>query len=141
MILYCDSSALVKLYVDDAGSERIHGAVAEAVAVATCRINWAEAHAAFSRRVREVPEDLAVIEQARQALADDWPRYVLLEVTQPLVERAAEYADAFALRGYDSIQLAAAKLASESIGEPCGFACFDNRLGKAARLLGMALVA
>jgi len=141
LILYCDSSALVKLYVDEAGSARIHVAVAEAMALATCRISWAETHAAFSRRVREVPEDLAAIELARQALAGDWPRFVVLEVTQPLVERAAEYADAFALRGYDSVQLAAAKLASETIGEPCGFACFDDRLGKAARLLGLALVA
>ena len=36
-----------------------------AEAVAVCRIAWAEAHAALSRRAREVPQDARVIEQAK----------------------------------------------------------------------------
>ena len=108
MILYCDTSALLKLYVLEAESALIKERLAEAEAVAACRIAWAEAHAALSRRAREVPEDNAVIELAKQALAADWPHFVILEIDQALVERAGEYADTFALRGYDSIQLAAA---------------------------------
>lgn len=67
----------------------------------------------------------------------DWPRYVVVEVTQALLELASEYADTFALRAYDSVQLAAARTLQDMAGEEIQFACFDTRLGKSARILGM----
>lgn len=137
MILYCDTSALLKLYITEAGSDELKALVQEAEAVAVCRIAWAEAFAELSRRAREVPEDALVIEQAKAALAVDWPRFVVLEIDQPLVERAGEYADTFALRGYDSIQLAAAFETGRISQTPIFFACYDLRLNKAAKLLGM----
>lgn len=137
MILFCDTSALVKLYIAEPESDALKARVLEANAVAVCRIAWAEAHAALSRRVREVPEDAATIELAKVALAADWPRFVVLEIDQPLVERAGEYADTFALRGYDSIQLAAAFETGRITQSAICFACFDTRLIKAAKLLGM----
>ena len=137
MILFCDTSALIKLYIFEVGSDELKARVQEAEAVAVCRIAWAEAHAALSRRAREVPEDISVIDQAKLALAADWSHFVVLEIDQPLVERAGEYADMFALRGYDSIQLAAAFEAGRISQSPIYFACFDTRLNKAAKLLGM----
>jgi len=136
VILFCDNSALIKLYIAEEHSTLLRTEVAKADAVAVCRIAWAEAHAALSRRAREVPEDAPLIEQAKAALARDWPNYVVLEVTQPLIELAGEYADTFALRGYDSVQLAAAASARDS-GSAVLFACFDARLNKAARVLGL----
>lgn len=138
MILFCDTSALVKLYIAEPESDALKAHLLEAEAVAVCRIAWAEAHAALSRRAREVPEDAATIEQAKAALAEDWSHYVILEINQSLVERAGEYADMFALRGYDSIQLAAAFEAGRIAQTPILFACFDMRLNKAAKLLGMS---
>jgi uncharacterized protein len=138
MILFCDTSALIKLYIAEPESEALKAHVLEAEAVAVCRIAWAEAHAALSRRAREVAEDAETIEQAKAALAADWPRFVVLEIDQLLVERAGEYADTFALRGYDSIQLAAAFETGRISQSPIFFACFDARLNKAAKLLGMS---
>ena len=138
MILFCDTSALVKLYIVEVGSDELKLQVQQAEAVAVCRITWAEAYAALSRRAREVPEDAFIIEQAKSALAADWPHYVVLEVDQPLVERAGDYADTFALRGYDSVQLAAAFETGRISQSPIFFACFDSRLNKAAKLLGMS---
>jgi predicted nucleic acid-binding protein len=137
MILFCDTSALVKLYINEEGSKELKARVEEAEAVAVSRIAWAEACAALSRRAREVPEDALVIEQAKLALAADWPHFVVMEIDQRLVERAGEYADTFALRGYDSVQLAAAYEAGLISQSPIYFACFDTRLNKAAKLLGM----
>lgn len=138
MILFCDTSALLKLYIAEPESNELKARIFEVEAVAVCRIAWAEAHAALSRRAREVPEDTVTIEQAKVALAADWPRFVVLEIDQPLVERAGEYADTFALRGYDSVQLAAAFEAGRISQLPIFFACFDARLNKAAKLLGMS---
>lgn len=141
MILYCDSSALVKLYVVEPGSAEVRAAVEAAEAVATCRITWAEIHAALSRRAREAPEDAAAIETAKEAFAADWPHYVVIEVSQSIVERAGEFADTFALRGYDAVQLVAAQFLAETAGEACAFACFDLRLAKAAKVLGLGTLA
>ena len=138
MILFCDTLALVKLYIVEPGSDALKSRLLEAEAVAVCRIAWAEAHAALSRRAREVPEDAATIEAAKAALATDWPRFVVLDIDQSLVEKAAEYADTFALRGYDSVQLAAAFEIGRITQTPIFFACFDARLNKAAKVLGMS---
>ena len=138
MILFCDTSALVKLYIVEVDSDELKLQVQQAEAVAVCRIAWAEAYTALSRRAREVPEDAFIIEQAKSALAADWPHYVVLEIDQPLVERAGDYADIFALRGYDSVQLAAAFETGRISQSPILFACFDSRLNKAAKLLGMS---
>lgn len=137
MILFCDTSALVKLYIREDSSREMQAVAGVATAIAVCRIAWAEIMAALARRARELPNDAEAIEIVRKRLRTDWPRYAVVEVTQPLVELAGEYADTFALSGYASVQLAAARTLQDMAGEEIQFACFDTRLGKAARLLGM----
>jgi predicted nucleic acid-binding protein len=137
LILFCDASALVKLYILEDSSREMQTLAGAASAIAVCRIAWAEMMAAVARRAREFPNDADAIEVVRKRLRTDWPRYVVVEVTQALVELAGEYADTFALRGYDSVQLAAARSLQDMAGEEIQFACFDTRLGKAARMLGM----
>ena len=137
MILYCDTSALVKLYIAEVNSALVISQVEQAESVAVCRIAWAEAHAAFARRAREVAADRETLERAKAALAGDWSEFVILEVNQNLVELAGEYADTFALRAYDSIQLAAAHEVLRISGSTVMFASFDRRLNRAAKALGM----
>lgn len=137
MILFLDTSALVKLYIAEAESPDVHDAVARAETVAVCRIAWAEACAALARRAREVPADETATIAAREAMARDWPHFLIIEITQKVVERAGEFAETFALRGYDSVQLASAyEIFTAAPGET-GFACFDHRLNKAAQVLGL----
>ncbi len=137
MILFCDTSALVKLYIQEDASDEMQALARSASAIAVCRIAWAEIMAALSRRARENPTDAEAIETVRARLRADWPRYAIVEITQPLMDLAGEYADTFALRGYDSVQLAAARNVQQAAGEELHFACFDARLQKAARMLGM----
>lgn len=137
MILFCDTSALVKLYIKEEFSDAMQTLAGSAIAIAVCRIAWAEAMAALARRVRENPADAEVIEAIRARMRADWPRYAIVEVTQQLMELAGEYADTFALRGYDSVQLAAARTLQEAANEELHFACFDIRLQKSAKVLGM----
>ena len=139
MILFCDTSALVKLYVDEESSDAVRTLAESVSSVAVCRIAWAEAMAALARRSREQPADAAVIDAVRIRLRNDWQRYAIVELTQQLVELAGDYADTFALRGYDSIQLAAARILQVATTEELHFACFDARLNRAAKVLGMRL--
>jgi predicted nucleic acid-binding protein len=141
LILFCDTSALVKLYIQEDASDAMRMLADSASAIAVCRIAWAETMAALARRARENPADAALIEAVRTRFSTDWPRYAIVEVTQPLVELAGEYADTFSLRGYDSVQLAAAHILQQAAGEELHFACFDSRLKRSARVLGMLTVA
>ena len=137
MILFCDTSALVKLYVHEDGTDSVTEQAAASDIIAVCRIAWVEAMSAMARRSREQPQDASAIAQARRRLAADRPHYLALEVTQELVELAGDYAEAFALRSYDSVQLAAAHTVHQALAGEVRFACYDSRLVKAARVLGI----
>ena len=137
MILFCDTSAFIKLYVTEDYTEQVRAQAELAKAVAVSRIAWAEAMAALARRALESPADADVIENIRANLRSDWSSFAIVEVTQAVVELAGEYADIFALRGYDSVQLACAYTIQDAADEPLCFACFDSRLQKAAAMLGM----
>ena len=137
MILFLDTSALVKLYVSEDGSEKTHEAALEAEVLAVSRIAWAEYHAALARRARMVPDDEPELDQARNALAVDWQDFFVMEVSQSVVEVAGEYAELYALRAYDAVQLATATYLAGQSGQTVQFGCFDRRLNKAASAQGM----
>jgi predicted nucleic acid-binding protein len=137
LILFCDTSALVKLYVREDGTDEVTEQVAACQAVAVSRIAWVEVMSALARRSREQPQDVALLAQVRQQVALDWPRYLKVELTQALLELAGDYAEAFALRAYDSVQLASAQTLHREMPGQVKFACFDGRLVKAAGVLGM----
>jgi predicted nucleic acid-binding protein len=135
---YLDSSALVKMLIDEPGSDALQATMATAQPF-SCRITYAETRAAVARREREAPERSDHWASARAQLAVDWAKFGVVEVVQPVVERAGELADLFALRGYDAVQLAAARALHDELGEPLTFVCYDRRLNRAARLLGLTL--
>lgn len=58
---------------------------------------------------------------------------------QAAVERACEFAETIALCGYDSLHLAAASVLLVVAPREVRFACFDNWLNKAAKVLGFDL--
>lgn len=139
-MLYLDTSALVKLYLDEPGRKAITAAVSNETAVATQEIAYIEAHAAFSRADREGRLSHSELERLRGDFDRDWPSYLVIRVSQPLLERAVKLVDSFALRAYDAMHLSAAQTLAEESDEPLLFACFDRRLSRAAEVLGMALV-
>lgn len=137
MILFADSSALVKLYVDEPGSAQVAAHAAAANALAVCRVTWVEVMSALARRAREQPQAAVALAAARQRFKLDWGRLAVLEVTPALVELAGDYTQALALRAYDSVQLATLVTLHKRMDEEVQFACFDDRLVKAAEVLGV----
>lgn len=137
MILFCDTSALVKLYVAEVASDQVRELASQAMMVAVSRVAWAEAMAAFARRARENPAESRAIESAKHAFRDDWSDLAVVEVTQSVVELAGDHAETFALRGYDSVQLASGQTLQQASEDSLCFACFDAHLSKAAGVLGM----
>jgi predicted nucleic acid-binding protein len=140
VILFCDTSALLKLFIDEEGSDVMLRERSDCTAIAVCRITWAESMAAFAQRGRVKGANQAGLTQARSMFEQTWPDFAIADVTQPLVEKAGVYAEAFALRGYDSVQLAAAHNLHEQFDLPLTFACFDRRLNQAAQLLQLEVL-
>lgn len=139
MILYLDTSALVKLYVEEHGTDVTSSAVEKATRVATSRITYAEARAAFARARREGIVTAAMLREVVERLDADWARYDVVELTEPLVRRAGALAEKRALRGFDSIQLASALEALRGVRG--AFLCWDERLARAAKAERLRLVA
>ena len=136
-ILFCDTSALVKLYLQEAGSDQMAQAARATDQVAVCRLAWVELMSALARRARERSVGLTTIDEARLAFTLTWPQLLVVEITQELMVLAGDYAEAFALRAYDSVQLAAVQLIHRELPGEVRFACFDGRLTKAAAALGI----
>ena len=140
MNLYLDTSALVKLYVEEEGSGTVREAVAGADSVASSAIAYVEARAAFARRRRERRLSPAGYRRTLQELEVDWDHYLRVEITSGLIRRAAELVEVHALRAYDAIHLASATLLREHLQGPIRFACWDSTLLAAARREGLHLV-
>ena len=140
MILFCDTSALMKLLVDEAQSDQMRQISSMVDAIGVCRISWAETMSALARLQREEPIYEDDLEQARQQLIQSWECFTIVEVSQPLVETAGRFADAFALRGYDSVQLAAAHELHANAEETVLFACYYGRLNQAAQLIQLEVL-
>ncbi len=138
MILYLDTSALIKVYVAEEHSEAVRAAVAEALAVSTHAIAYPEMRAALARLHREGRLSDAGLEEAKAAFTADWPRFARVQALESLLLRAGDLAEQLGLHGYDSVHLAAAEHVRVQTAAPVVFACFDERLKKAAALLGMS---
>ena len=105
-IYYIDSSALVKLYVAEKGTAWLRALISVPDAQSyIARITGAEVIAALVRRLPA--------EQARKATAafhaDFEKGYLVISMTDALIDLSMGMAQKHRLRGYDAVQLAAAK--------------------------------
>ena len=139
MILYLDTSALVKLYVEEALSQELTVAVAEAEAVATSLVAYAEACAAFARARRDGRLSAQSYRRIVEAFVEDWPRYISVEVTDRLVKDAGDLAASRALRGYDALHLASALRLSQEVTGSVTFLAFVRALSLAAKREALCL--
>lgn len=133
MMLYVDTSALVKLYVEEPLSQELSYAVDEAEAVATSLLAYTEAMAAFARARREVRLSPQEYRRVVDAFEEDWSRYITVEATDRLVKTAGHLAASRALRGYDALHLASALSLRERVPSSMMFVAFDPALSVAAK--------
>lgn len=134
MILYLDTSSLIKLYIEEPGTPEVYRQIATTSLVCTSVIAYAEARSALARLCREgslSPEEHA---RTKTDLDQDWKHYLMIDATSEVWRAAGDLAEAHALRGCDSIHLASLlHLARTDLGEPVQFSSFDDRLRQASR--------
>jgi len=135
MIVYTDTSALVKLFLQESGSEAMI-ALVDGRELATSSLSWSEANAAFTRRLREGWLTKADFAQVRQNFDEAWPAVLEVQLDARVQELIPKLCEKHPLRGGDAIQLASALVLHEA-GLKTTFACADDRLSEAARQRGL----
>jgi predicted nucleic acid-binding protein len=137
MILYLDTSALVKRYFQEPGSAEVASAWTRSVEITISSVGYAEAVASINRKGREshIPGDS--LRWILKRLQKDWVSFVRIQVTDELNGWIDRVLASHALRGFDAIHLASALVIREAFPENLLFACFDKRLINAARAEGL----
>lgn len=143
-LVFADTSALVKLYVDEPGSAAVrrreqHGRF---FVSAVARV---EVPSAFWRKVRAREMDATDARILTTEFEVDWyghrgtwSRFPLVAASSALMADAARLCESHALTAFDAVQLASALAITGD--EPVGMACFDHRLGTAAEAEGLPLL-
>lgn len=134
MIVYLDTSSLVKLYIEEDQSSEVEILVKSSEVAATSLVAYAEARAAFARRFREKAFAEDAYKSLKNSFDNDWVCYLALSVTEKIIRLAGNLAEKHALRGFDAIHLASALILREEMSSPIVFSCFDDHLLSASDL-------
>ncbi|MDH7486025.1 MAG: type II toxin-antitoxin system VapC family toxin [Anaerolineae bacterium] len=119
---YLDSSALVKYYVIERGTNWVRELIDARLedqwqhSISTTLLSVAEVTAAFHRRRRmgEITKKLCAALVSRY-LRDDRERQALIRADESVVNLAAELTERHPLRAYDAVQLATALILNRSL--------------------------
>jgi len=135
-LYFLDTSALVKLYVQEPGTDRLLQLVNKSSEdrFAVLSLSVVEARSAIRRRQRtgDIDEDAAksILDSLQKHMES---KFLQQLVNAALIETALEMVDRYALRAYDAIQLAGCLILGATARRPVTFVCSDRQLLEAAR--------
>ena len=92
MILYTDTSALVKRYIQESGSNEVISVMEKAEFVGASILTKIEMSSAISKALRLKWLNADEAEEAWQAFQLEWPTFTRLMVSSPMIERASKLA-------------------------------------------------
>lgn len=138
---FFDSSALVKAYIDEAGTAWVRTILDDPQhRISISALAEVEVTSALTRRFNDGDLTQVELDQACDELTLDCATYILVEVTDQILEAAVANARTHSLRAYDAIQLTSAIAVRTALlttqGDANDFALVsaDKALNDAARL-------
>jgi predicted nucleic acid-binding protein len=145
-VVFTDSSAVIKRYVRETGSQWVKNLFAAVPAnqVFVVAITQVEVVSAITRRGRgDVRSQRLAASACALFLTDYAADFEIIEVSQALLEKAVQLALSYGLRGYDAVQLAAGvelnRLHTASGLTPIPFFSADKELNAAAFAEGLVI--
>ena len=137
MIVYADTSALAKLFLEEDGSGEMRVIAHEAEATATVSVAYVELRAAVAAAIRNGRVRSALRDSLTNELERVWNELAVVAIDSSLLQRAGNLAEQMRLRACDAIHVTAL----QEWGKPgeITFACWDGDLRDAARSLGYPL--
>jgi predicted nucleic acid-binding protein len=132
MTTYVDSSALLKLYIDEPDSDDAQRFLDADPVLATAWVTYVEVRRNLGRLLSGT-----ALTRAREACERDLDAMALINLDQRGWRRAGDIGEIVGVRSLDALHLAAA----QQLGIPDLLFCtFDLRQGQAARQLGLRVV-
>ena len=142
-LLYVDTSALVKIYIDERGSEGMRELASSDVGhrLATCSLTQVEFHSAIWRRRRVGELDGEAAKQAAELFDSQFrAKFLRRLINDWTLDLASELAARRPLRAYDAVQLASCLAMEEDMREPSVFISADRQLLAAAKAEGLSVL-
>ncbi len=134
-MIYLDTSALLKRYHEEAGSDWIRRVSAGAPALATASLTYAEFFSALHRKLREEGLNPATYSRLAEDFEADWLDLEVIPLSGKILRAARHIIERHQLRAGDAVQLASALTISATV--PAYFMSADRRLTQAAEREGL----
>lgn len=132
-MIYLDTSAIVKRYAEEPGSNRLDTFFRSAPELATAKIAYAEVHAALNRKRREGTLSRTRYDLAVEQFEAEWPGYLRIDLRDDILAMTRDLTRRHPLRGFDAIHLASALYLYRTLTEETTFIAADTQLVRAAR--------
>lgn len=129
---YFDTSALIKRFVDESGSDLVAALLEGEPIAATSVVAYAEVHAGLARKLRERAMTASDHRRTVRAFDADWRALVRVGVTESVLALVPVLVRRHPLRGFDVIHLASAVRLRSDLAEAVCFVAADERLLAAA---------
>jgi len=145
-VLYADSSALIKRYLEERGTEKLNAKIDKSTSafhsVLTSLLSYAEIHAALARKLNEKTLRATEYHWAATRFNSDWKTYLTrVELSPVVLALVPGLVKRHLLKGADAVHLASAIWVRQSVqlgkmqkslSESLVFATSDKQLGRAA---------
>jgi predicted nucleic acid-binding protein len=139
VIVYYDTSNLIKLYVHHEDSAAIDGAGVMADRAASAQFTYVEMRAALASARRDkrlarngVTLDGTAYAAVIAAFDKDWSNFIRVRLSNRMIEAAGVLAEKHALTGADAVQLTSAMELVKQTYDEVRFSVADQRLRAAA---------
>ncbi len=139
-MIYLDSSALVKRYVREQGTQKLATLTATGEAMVISRLAYPEILSAFMRKRRAGEIGRKSLENAIHMFEEDWGRFVLVEIHDELLPVVRSMAQRHALKGADVVHLSTAVWVRNAAKMPVTMVASDADLLAAARAEGLVAI-
>jgi predicted nucleic acid-binding protein len=135
-VVYFDASALVKLLVEEVGSDLAADLWDGCDAAVSSRLSYPEVRAALAAAHRAHRLDESALSSAEKTWEEYWPAVRAVDLTAAISQRAGELVGSHALRGADGVHLASAAALALATTDVV-VAVWDRRLHAGATAAGL----
>jgi predicted nucleic acid-binding protein len=132
-MIYFDSSALVKRYIKEKGSEKVDALLEEGSIPVASRLAYPEILAAITRRHKAGEIETLAFERIKKSFKADWTSLTVIELSAEVFRFIDKVIDKYGLKGADSLHLSTALWLRESMRESVIFVASDLELLGAAK--------
>lgn len=132
MICYLDSSALVKRYIREDGTDKMNSLIAGAKILVTSKLTYAETLSAFFKKYRAKELSEKHLNTVLTVFENDWAYFLVVEFGDEMLPLIKKLVRKHYLKGADSIHLSSALWLKTTVKQDITFIASDSNLLAAA---------